>query len=84
VIADFEATPGWREYREENKKLTEERDELVADAKRWRYWRSLFDISKPVIDLRTDTADYSAQLIERAMSPDELDAAIDAAMKENG
>ena len=76
VIADFEQTPCWREYREENKKLTEERDELVADAKRWRYWRSLFDIS-------TDTG-YAAQLIERATSPDELDAAVDAAMKENG
>ena len=30
AIADFEAAPGWREYREENKKLTEERDVLVA------------------------------------------------------
>lgn len=29
VVADFEQTPGWREYRDENKRLTAERDMLV-------------------------------------------------------
>ena len=63
----------------EQKQLFEDYQKFMSsaaiDANRWRYWRSLYDIS-------TDT-DYSAQLIERALTPEELDAAIDAAMKES-
>ena len=45
---------------------------LRRDAERWRYWRSLYDI--------TEQDDEAAQEIARAMTPDELDAAVDKAM----
>ena len=87
VVLDFEQTPGWRDMQATIKKLTEENAEqkqlfdeyrqfmsgAAIDAKRWRYWRSLFDRDNKVVG-------YSAKMID---SPDELDAAVDAAMKEN-
>jgi predicted nuclease with TOPRIM domain len=45
----------------------------VIDAKRWRYWRSLYDI-------HSEQNDAAAQRIERAMTPEELDAAVDKEM----
>jgi hypothetical protein len=44
------------------------------DAARWRYWRSLYDVV-------TEQADEAEQRIQRAVTPEELDAAIDKAIE---
>jgi hypothetical protein len=53
VVADFEQTPGWREYRDENKRLTAERDMLVQalhDVKNSVFEDSgAFDIAKTAL-----------------------------------
>ena len=48
--------------------------EMEKDAARWCYWRSLFCIDSV-------TPNEAVQMIERAMTPEELDAAVDAAME---
>jgi hypothetical protein len=48
---------------------------LEANAERWQFWRSLYDINH-VHDQNI------ARAIERAVTPEQLDAAVDAARKE--
>lgn len=51
------------------------------DAQRWRYWRSLFDIENTQKRYEKSLEPTYIQCIERAMTPEDLDAAVDAAIK---
>lgn len=50
-------------------------ERLRVDAERWQFWRSLYDIDNKVDQ-------NIARAIERAVTPEQLDAAVDVARKE--